>query len=168
MYIGIIILCILLFFISTMYKESFNACTGTDCISCSKQSGCSWCDKAKKCVDSTTLKSTDSQCNPTNAISSSFSCPSVMNASYKGTANNPINETLYHDQIAEKVKPPNIGLNDTMQYTPETVMANINEVRQTIQEYNNRLPDTISSSIENSIQPMVKVMLSSTYQRECS
>jgi len=90
-----------------------------------------------------------------------------MNASYKGSQYKPQDEQLYRDQIAEKIKPPNIGLNDSMQYTPETVMATINEVRQTIQEYNNRLPDTISSSIEDSIQPMVKGMLSSTYQRQC-
>jgi len=90
-----------------------------------------------------------------------------MNASYKGNQYKPQDEKLYRDQIAEKVKPPAIGLNDTMQYTPETVMANINEVRQTIQEYNKRLPDTISSSVEQSIQPMVKGMLSSYYQRQC-
>jgi len=76
-------------------------------------------------------------------------------------------EPLYQDRIADRVRPPNVYLTDAMEYTPETVMGNLNEVRQTLAQYQKELPDTISSSVEHSIQPMVKGLLSSYYQREC-
>ena len=50
--------------------------TYTDCTSCAKASGCSWCSTAKLCLDSTTLKSTDEKCNQMNVINSSFRCKS--------------------------------------------------------------------------------------------
>jgi len=163
--IALAVLCIILL---CTYTENFNACTGTDCKTCSNQSGCSWCEKRKTCIPSSTVKSTDSQCNPLNVVSSSFLCPDVVSASYKGGATKPVDNKLYRDQIADRVRPPNVGLNDTMEYTPETVMGNINEIRKRLTEYNKILPDMISSSVENSIQPMVKGLLSSQYQRQCS
>ena len=158
--IGILIL---LFILSISYRESFNTCTGTDCKSCSSQSGCAWCDETKKCVESTTLKSTGSACNQRNAITSSFLCPDVVAASYTGKVNDPKEEQIYRDQIADRVRPPNVGMNDEMQYSPETIMGNLNELRHTLADYQQQLPDMISSSVENSIQPMVKGLLSSPY-----
>jgi len=70
-------------------------------------------------------------------------------------------------QIEDKVKPPNVYLNDEKEYTPETVMANLNQVRQTLADYQMHLPDTVAKSVENNIKPMVKGMLSSTYHRQC-
>jgi hypothetical protein len=97
---------------------------------------------------------------------SSFLCPATIQAAYKGNSN-PTTEPLYRDQIADRVRPPNVGITDDMQYTPETVMGNLNEVRQTLAAYHTQLPDIISSSVEDSIQPMVKGLLSATYHRQC-
>jgi len=77
--------------------------------------------------------------------------------------NDPKKEKLYKDQIADRVRPPNVYISDDMQYTPETVMGNLNEVRQTLKTYQMQLPDIISSSVENSIQPMVRGLISSNY-----
>jgi hypothetical protein len=89
-----------------------------------------------------------------------------MNAALQNPSS-PLDNELYHDQIADRVKPPNVGLIDQMGYSPETVMANVNQVQQNIAQYQRNLPDIISSSVENSIQPMVKGLLSSTYHRQC-
>lgn len=164
-----ILLFILLVVLYVTYRdislyESFRACTGTDCRSCANQAGCRWCDQTQSCVDATTVKSTDSQCNLSNTIGSSFLCPAVFNAALRMPMKE---EPLYQDQIADRVRPPNVYLTDAMEYTPETVMGNLNEVRQTLAQYQKELPDTISSSVEHSIQPMVKGLLSSYYQREC-
>jgi hypothetical protein len=45
---------------------------------------------------------------------------------------------------------------EDMEYTPETVMANLNDVRQTVDRYNTQLPDIIATSVTDSIQPMVR------------
>ena len=74
---------------------------------------------------------------------------------------------IYENQIADRVRPPNVYMTDDMQYTPETVMANLNDVRQTVDRYNTQLPDIIASSVTNSIQPMVKGMMSPYYDRQC-
>ena len=81
--------------------------------------------------------------------------------------NSPPDNELYQDQIADRVRPPNVGLIDQMEYSPETVMGNLNEVQQNLTNYQRDLPGIISSSVENSIQPMVKGLLSSTYHRQC-
>jgi hypothetical protein len=112
-------------------------------------------------VDSTLLKPTDKDCNPNNAITSSFLCTERKSPSFDLK-----NDALYRDQIKEKVKPPNVYLSDK-EYTPETVMGNLNEVRETLKRYQMDLPGTVATSVENNIKPMVKGLLSSTYHRQC-
>ena len=51
------------------------------------------------------------------------------------------------NQIADRVRPPNVYMTDKMQYTPETVMANLNDVRQTVDRYNTQLPDIIATEL---------------------
>ena len=53
----------------------------------------------------------------------------------------------YKNQIADRVRPPNVYMTNDMQYTPETVMAELNDVRQTVDRYNAQLPDIISSEL---------------------
>ena len=53
----------------------------------------------------------------------------------------------YKNQIADRVRPPNVYMTDEMQYTPETVMANLNDVRQTVDRYNAQLPDIIATEL---------------------
>ena len=51
------------------------------------------------------------------------------------------------NQVADRVRPPNVYMTDHMQYTPETVMANLNDVRQTVDRYNTQLPDLIATKL---------------------
>lgn len=53
----------------------------------------------------------------------------------------------YKNQIADRVRPPNVYMTDDMQYTPETVMAELNDVRQTVDRYNAQLPDIIATEL---------------------
>ena len=53
----------------------------------------------------------------------------------------------YKNQIADRVRPPNVYMTNDMQYTPETVMANLNDVRQTVNRYNTQLPDIIATEL---------------------
>jgi hypothetical protein len=75
----------------------------------------------------------------------------------------PNDEQLYKNQVADRVRPPNVYMNPNMEYTPETVMANLNEVRQTVDRYNMQLPDIIATSVTDSIQPMVRGIISDSY-----
>ena len=139
---AICIFLILLFVCSTAYKESFLSACGqyTDCTSCARSSGCSWCPQSNVCLDSTTLKSTDTSCNQTNTIASEFTCSSGNTiASDSKIANSPIQDPLYANQIADKVKPPNAYANPDMEYSPETVMANLTDIRNTLAMYQQQL-----------------------------
>ena len=53
----------------------------------------------------------------------------------------------YKNQIADRVRPPNVYMTNDMQYTPETVMAELNDVRQTVNRYNAQLPDIIATEL---------------------
>ena len=53
----------------------------------------------------------------------------------------------YKNQIADRVRPPNVYYSTEMQYTPETVMAELNDVRQTVDRYNTQLPDLIATEL---------------------
>lgn len=53
----------------------------------------------------------------------------------------------YKNQIADRVRPPNVYMTNDMQYTPETVMAELNDVRQTVDRYNTQLPDIIATEL---------------------
>ena len=53
----------------------------------------------------------------------------------------------YKNQIDDRVRPPNVYMTDVMQYTPETVMAELNDVRQTVNRYNAQLPDIIATEL---------------------
>ena len=53
----------------------------------------------------------------------------------------------YKNQIADRVRPPNVYMTNDMQYTPETVMAELNDVRQTVDRYNAQLPDIIATEL---------------------
>ena len=56
------------------------------------------------------------------------------------------------NQVADRVRPPNVYMTDHMQYTPETVMANLNDVRQTVDRYNTQLPDLIATELAKRTQ----------------
>ena len=157
-----VLLCI--FWISTHYKEEFfqDFCASqSDCKTCANTSGCSWCPAGKRCLSSNLLKSTDVKCNQMNTISSAFLCDSPIASAYS-IEDNP-ESVLYKDQIADRVRPPNVYMNDDMEYSPETVMSNVTNLRNDLHMYQNQLPDIVAASVENNIRPMVSGILSDNY-----
>ena len=39
------------------------------------------------------------------------------------------------EQVADKVPPPNVYTNPNMEYSPETIMANLSDIRKTLELY---------------------------------
>ena len=39
------------------------------------------------------------------------------------------------EQVANKVPPPNVYTNPNMAYSPETIMANLSDIRKTMEQY---------------------------------
>jgi hypothetical protein len=46
---------------------------------------------------------------------------------------------LYRNQIADKTAPPMVCLNDDMSYSPETIMANVSDMRNEVRNLMNRM-----------------------------
>jgi len=138
------------------YCGQYNTCS-----TCASASGCSWCPTANKCLGSTSLKSTDTVCNQMNTISAAFSC--VGNNSIASDSRDHVDFSLYKGQIADKIRPPNVYMTASAEYSPETVMGNMNNVRNELQMYQKQLPDTIANAVEDNIRPMVSGILSENY-----
>lgn len=166
----ILIITILLLLSSQSYKESFlnDYCqTYKDCNSCASASGCSWCPKAKVCLDSTTLKSTDRECNQMNTVQSAFLCKSEIEDKIppEAVVSDDIlyDWTLYKNKITDKIPPPNVYTTEKVHYSNEDVISNANNVRNDIRNLHTELPGIVASSVETSIKPMVKGILSDNY-----
>jgi hypothetical protein len=157
-------------FISQQSKEAFldDACSvNTNCTSCANASGCSWCPNASRCLSSRILKSTDPKCNQSNTISASFRCNTATKTE-TGPETNASNQvlfdfSLYKNRIKDKIPPPNAFTTEELEYSPETVMANTNQLRNDLKNLYTNLPDTIASSLEEQVQPMVKGILFDNY-----
>lgn len=168
--ISFLLLCIALF-VSQQSKEAFLdvACsTNTDCSSCASTSGCSWCPNESRCLSSRILKSTDPKCNQSNTISVPFRCVPGGVTPVPGPESNASNQvlfdfSLYKNRIEDKIPPPNAFTTEEIEYTPETVMANTNQLRNDLKNLYTELPDTIAASLQEQIQPMVKGILSDNY-----
>ena len=79
------------------------------CDTCTNASGCAWCPATKKCVNNNTLHTNDAsdgapQCTQNNTIFTSMHCesnqPTIIEPEF----------TLHKNMIADKPKPPNVGL----------------------------------------------------------
>lgn len=170
-FITVFILLFLLMAVSTYYKKEYfeDYCSQNNtCSSCANSSGCSWCPSAKRCLSSTSLRSTDKKCNQMNTISSAFLCNTRgtidMNDTIDSNSHNQQHDfTLYNGQIADRVRPPNVYMNRDIEYSPETVMSNVTNMRNDLQLYQQQLPFIVASSVENNISPMVKGILSDNY-----
>ena len=153
-------------------KEGFqqNYCQRfKNCMDCSSASGCSWCGKANICLTSTTLKSTDKECNQMNTISSSFRCPSAggveMPTLPEAIASNDVmyDFSLYKNRITDKIPPPNLYMAGEMKVSNEDLLSNMNDVRNDITNYKFEMPGIIASSVQEQIRPMVRGILSENY-----
>jgi hypothetical protein len=168
--IGLFVLLVILMILTQKQKEGFlNAYCQTynDCVSCSDASGCSWCPKSKVCLDSTTLKSTDPNCNQSNTVQSSFLCPAELDERIppRQVVQDDImyDYSLYKNRITDKIPPPNLYMSGKMKVSNEDLLSNANDVRNDIQNLHTELPGIVASTVENNIKPMVKGILSENY-----
>lgn len=168
----IVIIVIIVFRRTHEEKEAFltDYCAANrDCISCANASGCSWCQNENRCLSSRILKSTDPNCNQSNTISAAFRCQDASKTiAPKGPETNASNQvlydfTLYKNQIKDKIPPPNAFTTKQLQYTPETVMANTNQLRNDVKNLYTDIPEVMATALQNQIQPMVKGILSDNY-----
>jgi uncharacterized membrane protein len=58
-------------------------------------------------------------------------------------------QNYIEERIGNKPAPPNVYMTDNMEYSPETVMANVNDVRQELQRYQMELPNLVSVYVNN-------------------
>lgn len=169
-FIGLLVVLIVLMVVTQQYKEGFlnQYCeTHTDCVTCANASGCAWCPKSKACLDATTLKSTDPNCNQSNTVRSAFLCSANLENKIppKPVVENDIlyDYSLYKNRITDKIPPPNLYMNGEIKISKEDLMSNATDVRNDIQNLHKELPGIIASSVENNIKPMVKGILSENY-----
>lgn len=168
-----ILVCIIIIYllvITTKKKEGFlnTYCNSyTDCVSCANASGCAWCPKAKTCLNSTLLKSTDKNCNQMNTVKSAFLCTKEIDDKIppEAVVSNDIlyDYTLYRNKITDKIPPPNTYTTEKSEYSLQDVISNTNNVSNELQNFKKELPSIISSSVEDQIKPMVKGILSENY-----
>jgi len=162
---SIFVLLLIAIIVSIQHKEGFmnEVChSQKDCVSCTKENGCSWCPSEKRCMNRSSLKSTDKSCSPSSVIHSSMGCAS--NDRMIHDSNNALYDfRLYKNQITNKIPPPAIYTTEKQEYSNETVMAENNQLRHDLHNYQKQLPDIISSSMENQIVPMVKGILADNY-----
>lgn len=171
-FMGALVILILLVLFTQNTKETFlqDYCAQyKSCSDCSSASGCSWCPKSKVCLTSTTLKSTDKDCNQMNTIASSFRCPSAEGVE-PPTLPEAIAEddvmydfSLYKNRITDKIPPPNLYMSGELKVSNEDLLSNMNDIRNDVNNYKTELPGIISSSVENQIKPMVKGVLAQNY-----
>lgn len=76
----------------------------SSCNTCTNASGCAWCPATNKCLNNNTLTISNLQCNQNNSILTSMHCESNQPAII------PPDFTFYKDMIADKPKPPNVGI----------------------------------------------------------
>jgi len=172
LFVPALFILILIVLITQKQKEGFLAdyCAKyKSCMECSSASGCSWCATGDVCLTSTTLKSTDKECNQMNTISSSFRCPSAKGIEPPtlpdAIASNDVlyDFSLYKNRITDKILPPNLYMAGEMKVSNEDLLSNMNDVRNDISNYKTEMPGIIASSVEGQIKPMVKGILAENY-----
>jgi hypothetical protein len=171
-FITIIAIILVVFLWTHEEKEAFltDYCAANkDCISCADASGCSWCQNENRCLMNSILKSTDPKCNQSNTISAAFRCEDASKTTAPvGPETNASNQvlydfTLYKNRIMDKIPPPNAFTTEELEYTPETVMANTNQLRMDIKNLYTNIPEVMATALQNQIQPMIKGILSDNY-----
>ena len=134
----LLLLLVLLFVRSAQYKEHFVDATCGDydtCVSCANKSQCTWCSTSKKCLTKEEIKRNDSLCNQMNLVYAPSMCrpePPKKAANLAIHISDMEKNPLYRNQIADKTAPPMVCLNEDMSYSPETIMANVSDLRNEV------------------------------------
>jgi hypothetical protein len=150
----LLILILTLFYTKEGFVEEYKCSEYTDCKTCATVSGCSWCPKAKLCIFSKNLLSTD-ECNQMNVINSSSGCDAENRSSSlgNGRAIKTYDLSLYKNQINNKFAPPNVYTAHNVEYSNEDVISSTNNVRNEIDNLRKDMPDICSRAMyETSIQ----------------
>ena len=140
----ILLLLVLLFVRSTQYKEHFvdDTCADYDtCVPCANKSNCTWCSTSKKCLTKAEIGRDDSLCNQMNLVYVPQMChaePAKKSPNLTVSNSDMEGNPLYHNQIADKIAPPMICLNEDMSYSPETIMADVSDLRNEVRNLMNR------------------------------
>lgn len=128
-FVLILFIVILVFIQSTQYKEQFMdvPCEDYDtCVSCANKSSCTWCSSSKKCLTKSEIGRTDALCSPINLVHTAPMCHVEEQVeSNRDMQGNPL--------IQDRTAPPMVYMNPNMEYSPETVMANMNNIRHELQ-----------------------------------
>ena len=117
-------LLVLCMYFSAEYKEGFESqyrskCSGNrSCDSCTSMNGCAWCSDAKACL-------------PSDAVGSNSACSLQCNEPADIIRNNP----LYQDQVPDKIPPPAVYMSGKLGYSPQTLMAEINNIRSNLNSH---------------------------------
>ena len=140
----VLLLLVLLFVRSTQYKEHFVDATCGDydtCVSCANKSNCDWCSTSKKCLSTSEIAKNDSLCNQINLVYTPQMCraePSKKTPNLTVSNLDMEGNPLYRNQIEDKTAPPMVCLNEDMSYSPETIMANVSDLRNEVRNLMNR------------------------------
>ena len=170
------LLCLLLFIIvirMLFSKEGFENpqdCTKlSDCKTCADTYGCSWCPSKTSCVYTKKIKSTD-DCNQSNTITASEQCkiqpklPPIANSTYDGSIKDiSIYDAPLYTNDVNSYLPPMVYTSDKKNCSNEDIVSSIDNMRKEIKNLKMELPGIISSSMGDSLQPMIKGILSENY-----
>lgn len=145
----LLLLLLILFLLSHIYNtvqiQGFlgNICgDAQDCKSCAEKSGCSWCPATNTCLISSEIKASDSQCNQMNTVTSVDACnaKSLSSPTNDILNGNPYTDAgvidhMYRGRVQNKASPPAVYLSGKADYTPQTIMANLNNLRNDLNLY---------------------------------
>ena len=148
-FIILLFILVIAFFVSHYYKESFevSTCTQqTSCQTCANANGCSWCPQTSTCYISSDLTMENPDCNQNNTVAAAFQCPSAE-TTQPDVATSLTSDSMYQNQVADKVRPPNAYSNPEMEYSNETVMAELHDVREQIKNGQAMIPGQIQQQI---------------------
>ena len=149
------ILILVLFLASIRYREGFleaRCADYNDCVSCANKADCTWCTSSHSCLTKSQINN-DSLCNPMNLVHDVPMCTTGTD----GVVNRPNNAGLLgENQIADRIKPPNVFVTEEQEYSPETVMAQTTHVRNELQAYQQALPGIMANTVKEQIGPMIR------------
>jgi len=125
----LVLFCVLVL-LSTIHEGFLEASCAdyTNCVSCANKSDCTWCSSNNRCLTKSQING-DAICSPINLIHEAPMCT----VERSGVVNRPDNGG--ENQVADVVKPPNVFMTDVQEYSPETVMAQVLQLRKEMQNH---------------------------------
>ena len=131
----------------------------SDCKTCAVADKCSWCPKLNLCIYTSSITSTDKNCNQMNVVNSSEGCSVNTLAPIK--IDEPDSRTYKNDFY--KNLPPGVYTADEVKYSNEDVMGSVTNMQNDLKNLRGEIPYIVSSSVENNIRQIVKGILAENY-----